>query len=53
MDKSCNNKKIRGYGLNTGGVLAKDLTMVLSMFVRLRVCLVGGVEKWKDKKVGG
>ena len=36
MDKSCNNKQMRGCGLNTSGVLAKDPTMVLSMFVRLK-----------------
>ena len=36
MDKSCNNKQMRGCGLNTSGVLAKDPTMVLSMVVRLK-----------------
>lgn len=36
MNKSCKREQLGGYGLNSGGMLAKGLPMPLSVFERLR-----------------
>ena len=52
MDEPCNKEHLKGYGLNTSGVLAKNLPMILLVLVTLRYrfesTLVSYHNEWSD-----
>ena len=52
MDEPCNKEHLKGYGLNTGGVLAKSLLMILLVLMALRYrfesTLVSYHNEWSD-----